>query len=126
MLFKQLPHQGNGLFENYHSWMWVPVQQEDGTYGGLWNATIDTTDKVLAERRSASIREMGERTCESVSKLLLISAIARTMNEFDSAVIEILSANPKDVPFAALYHVDETPAGKSISSILLITQPSAK
>lgn len=64
LLFKQLPHQGNGTFEAYHSWLWVPVIQEDGTFGGLWNATINTTKKVLAERRMASVREMGERTCK--------------------------------------------------------------
>jgi hypothetical protein len=64
LLFRQLPHQGNGIFEAYHSWMWVPVAQEDGSFGGLWNATIETTKKVLAERRMASVREMGERTCE--------------------------------------------------------------
>lgn len=38
-------------------------------------------------------------------------AISRTMHEFDSAVMEILSENPKDVPFAALYHV-ESPSGE--------------
>ena len=43
--------------------MWVPIVQEDGTNGGLWNATINTTTKVLAERRLATVREMGERTC---------------------------------------------------------------
>lgn len=43
--------------------MWVPIIQEDGTFGGLWNATIETTKKVLAERRLATVREMGERTC---------------------------------------------------------------
>lgn len=64
LLFKQLPSQGTGTFEVYHSWMWVPVVQEDGSIGGLWNATIETTKKVLAERRLATVREMGERTCE--------------------------------------------------------------
>jgi hypothetical protein len=63
LLFKQLPSQGNKTFEAYHTWMWVPIIQEDGTYGGLWNATINTTTKVLAERRLATVREMGERTC---------------------------------------------------------------
>lgn len=63
LLFKQLPSQGNGTFEVYHSWTWVPVVQEDGSIGGLWNATIETTKKVLAERRLATVREMGERTC---------------------------------------------------------------
>jgi hypothetical protein len=28
------------------------------------------------------------------------------MAEFDSAVLDIISSNPRDVPFAALYHVD--------------------
>ncbi|KAK4687012.1 hypothetical protein P7C73_g3098, partial [Tremellales sp. Uapishka_1] len=97
LLFKQLPHQGTRTYEMYHSWMWVPVVQEDGSFGGLWNATIDTTKKVLAERRLIPVREMGERT-----------SIARTMKELDEAVIEILSANPKDVPFAALYHVERS------------------
>jgi hypothetical protein len=107
LLFKQLPHQGNKTFEAYHTWMWVPVVQEDNTYGGLWNATIDTTQKVLAERRLATVREMGERTgewhtCDTSS----CQAIARTMNEFDTAVMDILGTNAKDVPFAALYHVE--------------------
>ena len=66
LLFKQLPHQGTATFEVYHSWMFVPVLQEDGTVGGLWNATIETTKKVLAERRLATVREMGERTCKSM------------------------------------------------------------
>ena len=64
LLFKQLPHQGTGTFEVYYCWMWVPVLQEDGSVGGLWNATIETTKKVLAERRLATVREMGERTCK--------------------------------------------------------------
>jgi len=80
--------------------MWCPVLQEDGTYGGLWNATIDTTKKVLAERRLATVREMGERT-----------SIARTMGEFTSAVMDILAGNARDAPFALLYNVEvEHPA----------------
>ncbi|WWC90485.1 uncharacterized protein L201_005421 [Kwoniella dendrophila CBS 6074] len=95
LLFKQLPHQGTGFVEEYHSWMWVPVLQEDGTFGGLWNATISTTSKVLAQRRVATVQEMGQKT-----------SIARTMQEFDDGVIDILSSNARDVPFAAFYHVD--------------------
>nr|ODN91900.1 hypothetical protein L203_01154 [Cryptococcus depauperatus CBS 7841] len=101
LLFKQLPHQGDGVIEEYHTWMWVPVLQENGSFGGLWNATIRTTKKVLAERRMATVREMGQRT-----------SIARTMTEFNEAVIDILRANPKDAPFAALYHVEPSSASK--------------
>ncbi|WRT68535.1 uncharacterized protein IL334_005512 [Kwoniella shivajii] len=95
LLFKQLPADGDATMEEYHTWMWVPVEQEDGTFGGLWNATIATTSKVLAERRMTTVQEMGQRTSN-----------AKTMQEFDEAVTDILAANPRDVPFAALYHVD--------------------
>ncbi|WVR09485.1 hypothetical protein IAU60_006553 [Kwoniella sp. DSM 27419] len=105
LLFKQLPHQGGGILEEYHSWMWVPVLQEDGTFGGLWNATISTTKKVLGERRMATVREMGQRT-----------AVARNMEEFDAAVIEILASNARDVPFAALYHVDNITGTKQTTN----------
>ncbi|WVQ81842.1 hypothetical protein IAT38_003969 [Cryptococcus sp. DSM 104549] len=97
LLFKQLPHQGDGVFEEYHTWMWVPVQKEDGTAGGLWNATIRTTEKVLVERRLATVREMGQRT-----------SIARTKEEFITGMLDILGSNPKDIPFAALYDVQTT------------------
>ncbi|EIW68283.1 hypothetical protein TREMEDRAFT_69291 [Tremella mesenterica DSM 1558] len=95
LMFKELPRQGNATYEAFHSWMWVPIMQEDGTFGGLWNATIDTTKKVLLERRLGMTREMSERT-----------SIARTMKEFDTAVLDILTGNPRDAPFVALYHVN--------------------
>nr|XP_031864018.1 uncharacterized protein CI109_000662 [Kwoniella shandongensis]KAA5531090.1 hypothetical protein CI109_000662 [Kwoniella shandongensis] len=95
LLFRQSLKGEQVTHEEYHTWLWVPVVQEDGTVGGLWNATIATTSKVLTERRLAAVREMGQRT-----------SIARTMEEFDAAVIEILTASAKDAPFAALYHVE--------------------
>jgi hypothetical protein len=106
LLMKLLPHQGTGSYECYHSWMWVPVTQEDGTFGGLWNATMDTTKKVLAERRLGTVRDMGERTCRLHDRTRLMIAISRTMEEYDNAAIDILANNPKDAPFAILYHVD--------------------
>jgi hypothetical protein len=33
------------------------------------------------------------------------------MNEFDTAVMDILGTNAKDVPFAALYHVENASGG---------------
>jgi len=43
---------------------------------------------------------------EHFSDPSLCEAIARTMKEFDTAVMDILGTNAKDVPFAALYHVE--------------------
>lgn len=46
-----------------------------------------------------------------------VEAIARTMREIDVAVIDILAENPRDVPFALLYHVDSSP-GESMEGCL--------
>ena len=69
--------------------------------------------KFWRKERLATVREMGERSCKSTfsfhtwaETLFDLEAIARTMREFDSAVMEILSANARDVPFALIYHVD--------------------
>lgn len=49
--------------ENYLSQIWIPLKKEDGTIGGLMYGTRDQTKGLLADRRSALIREIGERTC---------------------------------------------------------------
>lgn len=67
----------------------------EGEIEGLFNATRDTTDKVLAERRLATVRAIGERC-----------TIARTMDEYDAGIIESLTDNPLDAPFALLYHAE--------------------
>lgn len=48
----------------------------------------------------------------TTGNLLTCIAIARTVHEFDSAVIDILSSNARDVPFAILYHVEPITADK--------------
>nr|XP_031864017.1 uncharacterized protein CI109_000661 [Kwoniella shandongensis]KAA5531089.1 hypothetical protein CI109_000661 [Kwoniella shandongensis] len=104
-LLKNKNSQGGQLYECYHTWSWLPIRQEDGTVGGLWNSNVDSTKKVLVDRRLATTREIGEQ-----------SAIARTTREFHSAVIDVLGANPRDIPFAAMYQVTvptETGKGES-------------
>ncbi|WVF67557.1 hypothetical protein IAT40_002314 [Kwoniella sp. CBS 6097] len=91
-------HNGNRYYECYHSWMWVPIVQEDGTIGGLWNTTSSTTERVLLERRLATLRDVGEQT-----------SVAKSIQEFDDALANAFTANPKDIPFFALYHADASP-----------------
>lgn len=42
------------------------------------------------------------------------------MHEFDSAVMDILGTNARDVPFAALYHVEN--AGGMSESVVVADQ----
>ncbi|WVQ95071.1 hypothetical protein IAU59_002164 [Kwoniella sp. CBS 9459] len=107
---------GNRSYECYHSWMWVPIIQEDGTVGGLWNAITETTKKVLLERRLATIRDLAEQT-----------STAKSQEEFDTALIDSLSANPKDVPFFAMYHLEQaSDHGSDSSKAKPSTSPETK
>lgn len=74
---------------------------------------VDTTEKVLSERRMSAIRDMGERTRECGGDCLAYTpVVARTVEEFSQGVLEGIEASYKDTPFALLYHVEppsETP-----------------
>ncbi|KAL1413038.1 hypothetical protein Q8F55_000787 [Vanrija albida] len=86
---------GEPMYEAYRSHVWLPILQPEGQVGGLFHSMVDTTDKVLSERRMAAIREMGERTL-----------VARTVEEFSQGVLEGIESSYKDTPFALLYHVE--------------------
>ncbi|QRV89873.1 response regulator receiver [Ceratobasidium sp. AG-Ba] len=81
--------------EFYHSWHWTPVWQEDGTVGGVFNSTYDTTQKVIAERRLAGMTE-------------IFSSLAdvRTADQYAERILAVLARNPLDIPFVALYWCD--------------------
>ncbi|ELU37250.1 histidine kinase [Rhizoctonia solani AG-1 IA] len=65
---------------------------DDGTIGGVWNSTLETTQKVIAERRLSGISELSARMSD-----------ARTQEQFGERTMEVLSRNPIDLPFVALY-----------------------
>ncbi|KAG8979497.1 hypothetical protein FRC05_008486 [Tulasnella sp. 425] len=87
--------------ETYHNWAWIPVIVEDGSVGGFFNTTFESTSKILYERRIQILRSLGDRT-----------ALARSRTEFAEAMRAVLNDDAhKDVPFAAFYFntVDASP-----------------
>lgn len=50
--------------ERYCSEMWVPFDGKNGEHG-VFNFSIDTTERVIAERRTAMLRDLAEGACES-------------------------------------------------------------
>ncbi|EIN09171.1 hypothetical protein PUNSTDRAFT_126249 [Punctularia strigosozonata HHB-11173 SS5] len=62
---------------------------------GFVNTTLETTKKVLAERRLSLTRHLVSGT-----------ALTRTTAEFAKVVIDVLSGFSQDVPFAALWFCD--------------------
>jgi signal transduction histidine kinase/DNA-binding response OmpR family regulator len=88
-----LPMLRHGYVEEcYFNFTFSPVRGEDGTIDGIFNAVVETTDRVLSERRLRTLSRMGERTNFSLSAE---AACAWATN--------ILAENDADVPFALVY-----------------------
>ncbi|KIY71120.1 hypothetical protein CYLTODRAFT_143793 [Cylindrobasidium torrendii FP15055 ss-10] len=83
------------LIESYYSWSYVPVRIEDGSVGGILNNCMDTTRKVISERRMRTIVNLAERTGQ-----------VKTTHEFWAAVLEALRPNEYDFPYALCYMAD--------------------
>jgi signal transduction histidine kinase len=82
--------------EAYFSFSYSPIHAEGGKVGGVFCPVIETTEKVIGERRLRTLRDLAAR-CKGV-----LSEEAA----YDSAAT-VLAANPHDVPFALLYRVDD-------------------
>ncbi|WP_369257187.1 SpoIIE family protein phosphatase [Geodermatophilus amargosae] len=82
--------------ETYHTFSYSPVADDDGRTAGMLCVVTENTDRVLAERRMASLRD-------------LATAIAATRTEADvlAAVGGQLARNDADLPFSATYLVDD-------------------
>ena len=91
-----LPMMRRGYLEEcYYNFTFSPVRGEDGTIDGIFNAVVETTDRVLSERRLRTLGKMGDRTASSLS-----------VDEACRRAIETLAANRVDVPFALTYLCD--------------------
>jgi hypothetical protein len=69
-----------------------PVREEGGKIGGIFNAVVETTDRVISERRLRTLSRLGEQ-----------AAVSPSVNEVCDRGINILAENRADVPFALLY-----------------------
>jgi PAS domain S-box-containing protein len=81
--------------ETYHTFSYSPIIDEDGDISGVFTAVTQTTDKVIGERRLRTLRDVAARSADAISE-----------SEAWSTVAEVLSNNPYDVQFAAMYRFD--------------------
>ncbi|SDH67642.1 PAS domain S-box-containing protein [Bradyrhizobium lablabi] len=83
--------------EVYVSWGYSPILAADGvTIEGTFDACTETTAKVVGKRRLATLRDLGARSTEQRSAEVACRDAA-----------EVLRADPLDIPFAAIYLLDE-------------------
>lgn len=104
----QLIMERNGYREEtYYTFSYSPVPNDDGTTGGILCANTDETQRIIGERRLSLLRDLATRTWE-----------ANTVEQAYALSAECLAANPRDIPFALIYALDEdkrtaTLAGRS-------------
>ncbi|MBW4442624.1 MAG: response regulator [Plectolyngbya sp. WJT66-NPBG17] len=82
------------LEETYFTYSYSPIFLESGEVGGAFTAVTETTDRVIGERRLATLRDLAAQVGES-----------KTIKQACEIAIETLANNLADVPFAAIYSV---------------------
>lgn len=92
-----LPMQRHGYTEEcYFDYTFTPIRGEGGTVDGIFNAVIETTYRVINERRTRILQTLAE----NINK-------CRTVNEVGRLVVKALKASDKDLPFFLLYSLSE-------------------
>jgi len=82
--------------ESYFTFTYSPVRNEAGQVGGVLCAVLETTEKVIEERRLRLLNALANAT------------IAKTKAEACAIVAKELTQAPNDVPFALLYLLDSS------------------
>jgi PAS fold len=88
----------NGYAEEcYFTFSYSPIRDESGGIGGVFTPVVETTDKVIGERRLLTLRNLATAR----------SSRSRNAREASYKAARVLAANPKDLPFAGIYLFDE-------------------
>ena len=82
--------------EAYFSFSYSPIHAEGGKVGGVFCPVIETTEKIIGERRLRTLRDLAAKCKGAESEGTIYEAAA-----------DVLRSNPHDVPFALIYQVDE-------------------
>jgi PAS domain S-box-containing protein len=81
------------LEETYWTFSYSPVHAADGSVAGVFVATTDVTDRVLADRRLRLLRELGG----------LSVAATESAGDACRATLAVLARQPADIPFGLAY-----------------------
>ncbi|NMO93814.1 SpoIIE family protein phosphatase [Actinomycetospora sp. TBRC 11914] len=87
--------------ETYHTFSYSPLYDGDRGVQGLLCVVAETTERVLAERRMAFLRDLASAMTS-----------ARSIGEVTAASREVLEGARRDLPFGLLYLLDPTVASR--------------
>jgi signal transduction histidine kinase len=100
------------LEEAFFTWSYSPIPDDAGKVGGVLLVTEETTQRVLAERRLSTLRQMAAETFH-----------ATNVEQACGSAMDILVHDSADIPFALLYLLDERRQVRFSSSIGLVGTP---
>lgn len=85
--------------EGYFTFSYGPIPGDDGNTAGVFCPVVETTDRVIGERRLRTLRDL--------------SGLGRGESEADACrmATRILESNTLDLPFAMIYGFDERRSG---------------
>ena len=90
--------QRHGYIEEcYFDFTFTPVYGEDGNVDGIFNAVIETTYRIIGERRTGFLQKLTRRISSAI-----------TPAEVFKQTISLLSANPEDISFCYIYSLTAT------------------
>ncbi|WP_426503783.1 SpoIIE family protein phosphatase [Dactylosporangium sp. McL0621] len=78
--------------ETYHTFSYSPLADDDGTVAGMLCVVTETTERVVAERRLATLRDLGAGLDAATGEPQLLAAVERA-----------LATRSDDLPFTLVY-----------------------
>jgi diguanylate cyclase (GGDEF)-like protein/PAS domain S-box-containing protein len=101
--------------EVYVKFAYGPILAADGhTVEGVFNPCMETTEQVV-----------GARWLETLRKLSIEAAGARTVEEACRNAAAVLAENSRDIPFAAIYVVDQIRAQATLAATAGLTESNS-
>ncbi len=91
--------------ECYFTFSYSPIRDESGGIGGVFTPVADTTERVINERRTRTLRDLAAR-----------ASSARDMDRASKAIAATLLENAQSIPFASVYFFDETRASAGLAA----------
>jgi hypothetical protein len=79
-------HRNNYLEECYFSFSYSPIQDDNGKVGGVLTACLESTERVIEDRRRQVLRDLASRTAEIRHEDEVWRVSAETLGQYRSAV----------------------------------------
>jgi anti-anti-sigma factor len=99
-----IAHRSGAPEETYWTFSHSPIRDEDGAVLGVFTTADESTERLVAERRRATLRAIADVATERIGRTDALAGHTpgQAADEVAIAVADALARNPCDLPFAAV------------------------